>query len=309
MPIAVPPGWTVAVQEEPTSAPEESFVIGFAHLEAACRAADAHAPFDEHTVLTMHGQRQIPHARLTVHDGVTLVGCAVLSEGLEAWYVELATLPSRRSEGIGRALLQAAQQHVASHGGGVLRTWVHEMTAPITALAAEAVVARTLLVLRRSLAVLPVAPTGTRPLAAGERDAWLALSNAAFLGHPENGGWSRQDLNWRMDSGWSDLARWPVLEVDGELVAGVWTKVVPGESTGELNVVAVDPRHQGRGLGSVVVGQALHDLRSAGCTEAVLYVDEANESAVRLYRRHGFVDGAVHRCLETEIASSPAQLT
>ena len=85
----------------------------------------------------------------------------------------------------------------------------------MSALGRDAKVDRTLLVFRRCLnARPPDVLTPTRPLRDTERDAWLALSNAAFAGHPENGGWTRRDLNWRIDLPWTPLGRWPLIADD-----------------------------------------------------------------------------------------------
>ena len=277
-------------------------VAGLGTFERACRVHDQHAPFDEHTLLSLHGLRRVPHARLSVSDGADLLACAVLTEALECWYIELAVLPSHRGRGLARALAQAATEHVASHGGGLVRSWVHEVSPGVAALARHAQVQRTLLVLRRDLLATPPGPgASTRPLGAAERGAWLALSNAAFAGHPENGGWTRRDLDWRMDLPWTSLARWPVVADGDRLLAGVWTKVEKGSTSGELYVVAVHPESQGRGLGQVVVAAALRQLAGAGCRTAHLYVDADNAAAVSLYRGFGFLDGEVHRCLQVTV--------
>lgn len=277
---------------------------GLADLAARCAAVDGHAPFEEHTLLTLDGPRQLPHARVELREGERLLGCALLSEGTQGWSLEAAVDPALRGRGHGRRLLAAAREHARSHGGGPVRAWLHgrQGAAHHLAVSAGATAVRRLLVLQRGLEALPpVPPVPVRPLdvaSGAERDAWLRLTNAAFDGHPDNGGWTRADLDWRMDAAWTDGARLPVVEDDLGLVAGVWTKVEPGADEGELFVVAVAPRAQGRGLGGVVVARALHDLRAAGCRRAVLYVDAENAPAVALYRRAGFVDGVDHTCVE-----------
>ncbi len=260
-------------------------------LVSSCTQADAHAPFGEHTMLALHGARQVRHARVEARALGRLTGCGVLSEGLDAWYLELAVAPGARGSGVGSALRDAAVAHVASHGGGLLRGWVHSAGPGATALVRDWTTSRVLHVLDRPLdAPLPppAVPAGLRlrtldPLSDADRDAWLVLSNAAFAGHPENGGWTRAELDWRMAAAWTDGARLPVLEDAEGLVAGVWTKVErPGD--GELYVVAVAPRAQGRGLGRVVVDEALRLLHAAGCTRAHLYVDADNAPARRPVR-------------------------
>lgn len=295
--------WDVVATDDlaPTRAPLE----GFAELMRACRLADGHAPFDNHAFLTLQGQRQIPHSRFSVRSSASLVGGAVLAEGVDSWSLELAVSPLTRNQGVASALVAAVESHVASHGGGILRSWVHGFTPAITHLSEGWRVERTLLVMRRCLdGTLPDVLTKTRPLRADERDGWLLLSNAAFQGHPENGGWEDGELNWRMDQTWTDLSRWPVVAVEGELQAGVWTKVEPGSAAGELYVVAVAPSAQGRGLGKAVVAQALQDLRARGCSSAFLSVNAKNVAAISLYRWAGFNDGEAHRCLEKTVAGS-----
>jgi len=294
--------WTV----ENTDALSQNYgeVPGLGTFERLCWRADNHAPFDDHTLLSLQGLRRVAHARLTIRDGDALAACAVLTEALDSWYVEIAVRPSHRRRGLGRALTEAATEHVASHGGGNLRTWVHELTPAVTALSRDAHVERTLLVLRRCLdGRLPEAEVPTRPLRDDERDAWLELSNAAFAGHPENGGWTRRDLDWRIDQPWTALNRWPVVADGDRLLAGVWTKVEEASASGELYVVAVHPDQQGQGLGKAVVAAALRHLAMVGCRSAHLYVDAANTAAVRLYRGTGFLDGDVHRCIQTTITA------
>lgn len=50
----------------------------------------------------------------------------------------------------------------------------------------------------------------------------------------------------------------------------------------------VAPAHRGRGLGSVLLGQAVRSLRMAGFAAITLTVTEANRNAVRLYKQFGF---------------------
>lgn len=102
-----------------------------------------------------------------------------------------------------------------------------------------------------------------------------------------------------MAAAWTDGARLPVLEDDEGLVAGVWTKVEePGE--GELYVVAVHPRAQARGLGRVVVAEALRLLQAAGCSRALLHVDAGDAPALALYARAGSTLHHVVRCCELQ---------
>jgi ribosomal protein S18 acetylase RimI-like enzyme len=57
---------------------------------------------------------------------------------------------------------------------------------------------------------------------------------------------------------------------------------------GAIQNVGIDPRHRGRGLGSLLVLRALHGFREVGVVKAVLEVTARNGGALELYRRLGF---------------------
>src|SRR5699024_12469764 len=82
----------------------------------------------------------------------------------------------------------------------------------------------------------------------------------AFAWHPEQGGWSREQMAARLAVDWVDPAGiFLAVDTSGaapRLTGFHWTKVAPagpGEETeGEVYVVAVDPADQGRGLGGLL---------------------------------------------------------
>ena len=126
--------------------------------------------------------------------------------------------------------------------------------------------------------------------AARDEDAWLAQNNAAFADHPEQGAWHLSDLDERAREPWFDPSGFLVLEMQGELVASCWTKVheLYQERFGEIYVISVHPRFQGRRLGRVMVTQGLAVLRQRGVSTVGLFVDESNLSARALYESLGF---------------------
>jgi mycothiol synthase len=71
-----------------------------------------------------------------------------------------------------------------------------------------------------------------------------------------------------------------------------WTKVHPpqGEDgpSGEVYVVGVDPGQRGTGLGRALTLAGLHHLSGLGLDQAMLYADEDNVPAVRMYQALGF---------------------
>jgi mycothiol synthase len=76
------------------------------------------------------------------------------------------------------------------------------------------------------------------------------------------------------------------------MIGFLWTKVPgPGEGaegTGEVYVVGVDPGERGTGLGRALTLAGLRYLRDRGLAEAMLYVDEDNVPAIRMYEGLGF---------------------
>ena len=74
---------------------------------------------------------------------------------------------------------------------------------------------------------------------------------------------------------------------------------VADEQVGEVYVLGVDPDAQGMHLGAALTDLGLAHLRGRGLGTVMLYVEESNATAVRLYEKRGFtrfsVDVAWHR--------------
>lgn len=211
---------------------------------------------------------------------------------------ELVVTPTARRRGVGTALARAALER----SGGGNRFWAHGTVPAAEALAAalDLVAVRRLMQMRRPLTDLPEATAGAdielRTYAGPADDAeLLRVNNAAFVWHPEQGGWTDAELAERRAEPWFDPDGL-FLAFDrgtGRLAGFHWTKVhLDKPGVGEVYVVGVDPAAQGRGLGNLLTLVGLRHLQqrlaSTDDPAVILYVESDNEAAVRTYLRLGF---------------------
>ncbi|MFY9934877.1 MAG: mycothiol synthase [Streptosporangiaceae bacterium] len=286
-------------------------VAGTLALAEAATAADGIGPLSEHVLLHLRydGDHPGPGQDFVVTAGGDIVGYAYLDPpGADAESSgELVVHPARRRQGIGRSLLEAL---ITASAGHPLRLWAHGDLPAATRLAGQHGFERfrALWQMRRPLdAPLdePVLPPGRvlRTFVPGQdEDEWLALNGRAFAKHPEQGAWTRHDLDLREREPWFDPAGFFVATHDGDMTGFHWTKVHPaGEQdgggddgrvseipVGEVYVVGVDPAEQGSGLGRALTLVGLRHLRDLGLGQVMLYVDEDNTPAIRMYQRLGF---------------------
>jgi mycothiol synthase len=274
-------------------------------LAAAAAAADGVAPLSEDVLLQVrHGSRPLARDVVLAADGRDLLGYAHLDEPDDEaqggdMSGELVVHPARRRQGHGATLLAGLLAGASGHG---VRLWAHGDLPGAEALAGKTGFTRirALLQLRMPLAKAPAAdpafPDGVtvRPFAPGaDEAAWLAVNHRAFAHHPEQGSWTGDDLRLREEEAWFDPAGFFLAERDGQLTGFHWTKVHPdggehGEPIGEVYVVGVDPDHHGGGLGRALTLTGLAHLRDRGLANVMLYVDEDNIAAVRMYMGLGF---------------------
>ena len=92
-------------------------------------------------------------------------------------------------------------------------------------------------------------------------------------------------MNFTRDKGFLLAVR----EDSGELAGFHWTKVHAGRPPiGEVYVLGVDPSARGLRLGPALTVAGLRYLRNRGLSQVLLYVDESNTRAVKLYEGLGF---------------------
>ncbi|GLU49160.1 mycothiol synthase [Nocardiopsis ansamitocini] len=288
-------------------------------LAEAAREADQVAPLSEQTLLRVRHGAPEGTGRFSLlyeeeADGERLSAFAFteIAPG-EPESAELVVAPDRRRQGLGGWLL--GDLLTASVGPG-LRVWAHGRLPGAVALARSAGLeqVRGLLKMRMALNTSAGAPVPDLPapvlrpetaqrlelraFRVGEDEAgWLTANARAFADHPEQGQITLEDLRQREAEDWFDPAGFfvAVEHGSGDVAGYHWTKthadgagLTDGEAVGEVYVVGVDPRWQGSGLGRALTLAGLVHLRDRGLPWVLLYVDEENRAAVRLYESLGF---------------------
>lgn len=274
-------------------------------LVLAAAESDGVMPVSEHVLLHLpHGGDQRARNLFACRDG-ELAGYAHLdtTDVVAGPSAEMVVHPAHRRSGVGTALLDALE----AAADGRLRLWAHGRQDAAVALARSRgyTEERVLWQMRRSLLsqLDPVAvPDGVvlRPFVLGDDEpAWLEVNRRAFAGHPEQSGWTLDDLRAREAEPWFDPDGFllAVRSSDDTILGFHWTKVHGAGNDGaghghhpigEVYVLGVDPQAQGMGLGRTLTLAGLHHLRGKGLAQVMLYVDESNAAAVRLYERLGF---------------------
>jgi mycothiol synthase len=235
------------------------------------------------------------------HDG--LVGCAFITPALDgALALHIAVDPAHRdgSEGIQRELLRTSLQQAKEKDGHEVRLWIMQATAADDATAADLGFEpeRDLVQMRVPLPLPPevaasARPVATRPFEPGrDDDAWLAVNNAAFADHPEQGRWTLDELHEHMKFDWFDLDGFLVADrPDGNgLLGSCWTKIHRATEPvlGEIYVISVDPALHSQGWGRALTVAGLQWMAGQGVTVGMLYVTGSNTAAVTLYESLGF---------------------
>jgi mycothiol synthase len=272
-------------------------------LAEAAAAADSVRPLSEHVLLHLRHDEARPDpdsglgADLVATLDEEIAGYAYLDPPEQDAEVsgELVIHPRHRRQGLGLALVR---ELIARADGHRVQLWAH---GDLPAAAALAQVAgfdrfRALWQMRRSLhgpLDQPAFPAGStlstfRP--GRDEQEWLSLNARAFATHPEQGSWRLRDLELREQEPWFDPAGFFTATRDGVMTGFHWTKVPAdeGEDLGEVYVVGVDPAERGTGLGKALTLAGLNHLRDRGLAQAMLYVDEDNIPAIRMYEALGF---------------------
>jgi mycothiol synthase len=286
-------------------------VTGILDLAESARRADGVAPLSEHGLLHVrYGGIAQRHDLVVTRDG-EIASYAYLDPpdpgSADGGHMsgELVVHPAHRRQGLGLELVRALAAEAA---GRPIWLWAHGDLPAAAGLARSAGLERfrALWQMRRPLADPldePRFPAGSalRTFIVGQdEDEWLRLNGRAFAKHPEQGSWTRNDLELREREPWFDPAGFFIAERHGRMAGFHWTKVHamsppveaggPGEAPlGEVYVIGVDPDEQGTGLGRALTLAGLRYLRDRGLAQVMLYVDEDNVPAIRMYEALGFM--------------------
>ncbi len=208
----------------------------------------------------------------------------------------VAVAPDCERRGIGAQLLAWVERRELEHGRDAHRQWVAGRNRRAHALLTEAgyhVVRayRRLAIRLDGVAAEPEAPAGAslRELDV-DRDAVAvhAVDAASFSPAPDYHEVSLPVFREQHLGGHDfDPELSSVVHVDGRLVGFLSTRRWDGHPVGHIDLLAVDPGHQGGGLGTWMLQTAFARFAAAGIERAELGVSSENAGAQRLYERLG----------------------
>lgn len=229
--------------------------------------------------------------------------------------LSFAVAPDRPADDVVTPMTAAALDDRRAHGGGRVELWVLGAD-PRWDRRARTLGLLPARELRQLRIPLPVAEPVVWPAGVAARTfepgrdevAWIAVNNRAFARDPDQGGWVEATLRRREAEEWFDPAGFLLAE-DGQGLAGFcWTKLHPPSppvapvALGEIYVIGVDPSRQGAGLGRTLVLAGLADLHDRhGAPVGMLFVDAANDAALRLYESIGFSLARVDRAYACDL--------
>ena len=277
-------------------------------LIAAATDHDGVPPVAEHVLLHLrHGGDKADFHLIAERDN-EVIGYAHLdlTDQVEGPSAELVVAPKYRGHGIGNELITS----IKSYAGTKLRLWSHGDLPGAKNLAEKNGLthSRTVIQMRRSLTD-PIPEIATeipiRNFLPGlDNEAWISSNNRAFIDHPGQSNWKARDLEIRTKEEWFDPRGFLIAEIDSQLAGFCWTKIHGGHThkhsvsepehdhdpIGEIYIMGVDPKFQGRGIGRAVTIAGLKHLRYEGIFSAMLYVDSDNAGAIALYSSLGFTE-------------------
>jgi mycothiol synthase len=280
-------------------------------LVDAVAAKDGTSPLSDHVMLHLPGggDAQVFHLLVRGPEGLEAYAHLDVTDAVAGSSAEVVVHPEHRRRGLGRALVTTL---LTLSPDGRLRLWARSEHPGAEKLAASLGFVRTrgLWQMRRPLTdPLPdvAVPEGVqvRTFVVGQDEqSWTELNNLAFAKHPDQGGWSVEEVRVREGEPWFDPEGFFLALRGDQMVGFHWTKIHGAhahtehqhEAMGEVYAVGVHPSEQGHGLGPALTLLGLHHLQDKGLHEGLLYVDDVNTNAIRVYERLGFRRYAMDIC-------------
>lgn len=233
-------------------------------------------------------------ARVAVDGDGAIVGYAMVRRpGAQA-----VVHPAHERRGIGTRLLEWAEHRGRERGREIHRQWVGAANASARALLTGAGYAVVRTYWRMVCPVEEIAGLAPAPVPPGfalravdvERDAGSlhAVDAASFAARPDYVPESLAEFREEhleahdFEPGLSGVAH-QAGAIVGFLLARRWEE----EAVGYVDLLAVDPPYQGRGLGTALLRRAFEGFAVAGLREGQLGVDADNPQALRVYERAG----------------------
>lgn len=274
----------------PVETADHSSLDNLFEVAAEC---DGHFPIGEHKYLDLMAGSGEGVGQVVTDDGELVAYLAVTpprADGVAA--LEIAVHPLHRSRRVISELISAGVDAARETGAATVRVWAFQPNMVDELRQAGFRGERELRQLRIDL---PLAATARLPDGMREsrfrpgRDeaAWLAVNNAAFRSHPENGSWTAEILADRMSQPWFDPEGFVTVWAGSELAGFCWTK--PHDDLGEIYVIATAPEFQRRGLGRFLAVRGLESIAERnGFDVGMLYMDADNTAAAAMYDSLGF---------------------
>ncbi|MDX2025665.1 ribosomal protein S18-alanine N-acetyltransferase [Microcella sp.] len=129
-------------------------------------------------------------------------------------------------------------------------------------------------------------PPAIRDAALSDLDAIMHLETSTFL----TDAWSRDMMAAELAAPHTRY----IVAVEGETVIGYAGLSAPaGVEQADVQTIAVDAAHRGRGIGARLLDVLLTEAAARGADDVLLEVRADNPTAQRLYERHGFAAIAV----------------
>jgi mycothiol synthase len=261
----------------------------------AVQLVDGREPLSEYKAMRLDGGHETVE-RLVVADSGAIIGYGQAAwhgaaEGAVGhWGLEVVVAPERRGDGVAGELIASLRSGLGDAG---MLLWGSDQYVAAAAVTGGWQSTRKLNKMMRALPLDCPHETSPGVSIAGYRpgiddEAWLEANNSSFAGHPENGALTIEDLRRRRSRSWFDPAGF-LLAWDGDRVVGsCWTKL-HDDAVGEIYIIGVIPEWSGRGLGTTLMCLGLDYLASVRHAErAMLFVEDDNERATRLYEELGF---------------------